>query len=117
KSGYTASQVQLQRAGILRLKGEMSQARSLLNKMEDQASHNAEYHFQLASLLLLEGQRLNAIRHLERAVELDPGHTGPLFQLGHANELSCNDDDADVYFERCLNHTPLNVGLLLNLGF
>ncbi|HWY85463.1 MAG TPA: DNA-directed RNA polymerase subunit alpha C-terminal domain-containing protein [Gemmataceae bacterium] len=116
KSGYTASQVQLQRAGILRLKGEISQARNLLNKLEDQASHNAEYHFQLASLLLLEGQRLNAIRHLERAVELDPGHTGALFQLGHANDLSGNDEDAVVYYERCLNHPPLHVGLFMNLG-
>ena len=116
KAGYTASQVQLQRAGILRLKGELTQARSLLNKLEDQASHNAEYHFQIAGLLLLEGQRLNAIRHLERAVELDPGHTGALFQLGHANDLSGNDDDAVVYYERCLNHPPLHVGLLMNLG-
>jgi DNA-directed RNA polymerase subunit alpha len=116
KSGYTASQVQLQRAGILRLKGEVSQARTLLNKLEDQASHNAEYHFQVAGLLLLEGQRLNAIRHLERAVELDPGHTGALFQLGHANDLSGNDEDAITYYERCLNHPPLHVGLLMNLG-
>jgi len=116
KSGYTASQVQLQRAGILRLKGEVTQARNLLNKLEDQASHNAEYHFQVAGLLLLEGQRLNAIRHLERAVELDPGHTGALFQLGHANDLSGNDEEAVTYYERCLNHPPLHVGLLMNLG-
>jgi DNA-directed RNA polymerase subunit alpha len=116
KSGYTASQVQLQRAGILRLKGELNQARNLLNKLEDQASHNAEYHFQLASLLLLDGQRQNAIRHLERAVELDPGHTGALFQLGHANDLVGNDEEAVAYYERCLNHPPLHVGLLMNLG-
>ncbi len=116
KAGYTASQVQLQRAGILRLKGEVKEARTLLTKLEDQASHNAEFHFQMASLLLLEGQRLNAIRHLERAVELDPGHTGALFQLGHANDLSGNDDEAVVFYERCLNHPPLHVGLLMNLG-
>jgi DNA-directed RNA polymerase subunit alpha len=116
KSGYTASQVQLQRAGILRAKGEFTQARNLLNKLEDQASHNAEFHYQLASLLLLEGQRQNAIRHLERAVELDPGHTGALFQLGHANDLAGNDEDAVVFYERCLNHPPLHVGLLMNLG-
>src|SRR5262245_57116864 len=47
KSGYTASQVQLQRAGIYRQKGELKEARAILAKMEDQASHNAEYHFQL----------------------------------------------------------------------
>jgi DNA-directed RNA polymerase subunit alpha len=116
KSGYTASQVQLQRAGILRHKGEVTQARNLLNKLEDQASHNAEYHYQLASLLLLEGQRLNAIRHLERAVELDPGHTSALFQLGHANDLAGNDEDAVTYYERCLNHPPLHVGVVMNLG-
>src|SRR5262245_7610527 len=34
KSGYTASQVQLQRAGIHRQKGERPQARTLLNKLE-----------------------------------------------------------------------------------
>ena len=116
KSGYTASQVQLQRAGILRHQGELTQSRNLLNKLEDQASHNAEYHYQLASLLLLEGQRQTAIRHLERAVELDPSHTGALFQLGHSNDLAGNDEDAVVYYERCLNHPPIHVGLLMNLG-
>ena len=50
KSGYTASQVQLQKAGIHRLRGETKEAKSLLQKLEDQASHNAEYHFQIASL-------------------------------------------------------------------
>src|SRR6202163_4561827 len=35
KSGYTASQVQLQRACILRFKVEVNQARHLLNKLEE----------------------------------------------------------------------------------
>ncbi|MCI0638735.1 MAG: tetratricopeptide repeat protein [Gemmataceae bacterium] len=116
KSGYTSSQVHLQRAGIYRLRGELPQARNMLSKLEDQASHNAEYHYQLASLLLMEGQRSPGIRSLERAVELDPGHTGALFQLGHANDLAGNDDDAVSFYERCLNHPPLHVGLLMNLG-
>lgn len=116
KAGYTASQVQLQRAGIYRLKGESAQARNLLSRLEDQASHNAEFHFQTACLHLLEGQRANAIRHFERAVELDPGHTGALFQLGHANDLAGNDDEAVTFYERCLNHPPVHLGLLMNLG-
>src|SRR5205814_9918118 len=49
KSGYTASQVHLERAGIYRQKGELKEARTVLRKLEDQASHSAEYHFQLAS--------------------------------------------------------------------
>jgi DNA-directed RNA polymerase subunit alpha len=116
KSGYTASQVQLQRAGIFRRKGDLGQARTVLQKLEDQASHSAEYHFQLASCFLSEGERGQAIRHLERAVELDPGHTGALFQLGHANDLAGNDQEAISYYERCLNHPPVHIGLLVNLG-
>jgi DNA-directed RNA polymerase subunit alpha len=116
KSGYTASQVNLQRVGIYRQKTDLTQARNVLSKLEELSSHNAEYHFQLASVLLAEGERDNAIHHLERAVELDPGHTGALFQLGHANDLAGNDDEAITYYERCLNHPPVHVGALMNLG-
>ena len=116
KSGYTASQVQLQRAGIYRLQGNITQARTVLNKLADQASHSAEYHFQVASCDLSEGERTAAIRHLERAVELDPSHTGALFQLGHVNDSAGNDEEAISCYERCLNHPPVHVGLLMNLG-
>ena len=119
KAGYNASQVQLMRAGILRQKGELSQARTLLNELEQKeklSSHSAEYHFQLASCYLAEGDRPTALKHLERSVELDPGHTGALFQLGYANDLAGNDDDAIGYYERCLKYPPVHVGVLMNLG-
>jgi DNA-directed RNA polymerase subunit alpha len=116
KAGYTASQVQLQRIGILRQKGDLTQARAILTKLADVSTHSAEYHFQLASCHLAEGERLTAVKHLEKAVELDPNHTGALFQLGHANDLAGNDDEAISYYERCLNHPPVHVGALNNLG-
>jgi len=116
KLGYTATQVQLQRIGIHRLKGDIAQAKTILHKMEELSSHSAEYHFQLASCHLAEGERLKAVTHLERAVELDPGHTGALFQLGHANDLAGNDDEAIGFYERCLKHPPIHVGTLKNLG-
>jgi DNA-directed RNA polymerase subunit alpha len=94
----------------------LKQARNILAKAEDQASHNAEYHFQLASCLLAEGDRDTALKSLERSVGLDPGHTGALFQLGHANDLAGNDDDAIGYYERCLSYPPVHVGVLMNLG-
>jgi DNA-directed RNA polymerase subunit alpha len=84
--------------------------------MEDQASHNAEYHFQLSGCFLDEGDRQAAIRHLEKATNLDPGHTGALFQLGFANDLAGNDDDAISYYERCMNYPPVHAGVLMNLG-
>jgi DNA-directed RNA polymerase subunit alpha len=116
KAGYTAGQVQLLRAGILRHKGQLAESRALLGKLENMASHSAEYHHQLAGIHLAEGERGPAVRHLEKAVELDPGHTGALFQLGYANDLAGNDDEAITYYERCLNHPPLHVGVLMNLG-
>lgn len=119
KAGYTASQVKLMRTGIYRQKGDRTQARSLLSELEQKeklSNHSAEYHFQLASCFLDEGERSVAIRHLERAVELDPAHTGALFQLGHANDLAGNDDEAMTCYERCLNHPPVHVGALMNLG-
>src|SRR5207253_7137833 len=48
KSGYNASQVQLQRAAIYRQRNELDKARALLEKLGDLAKHNAEYNFQLA---------------------------------------------------------------------
>ncbi len=117
KAGYNASQVQLQRAGIYRQKGDLTQARNMLNKLGSQlATHSADYHFQLASCYLTEGERNTAVTHLERAVELDPSHTGALFQLGHANDLAGNDDEAISYYERCLKYPPVHVGVLKNLG-
>ena len=116
KSGYTTTQVQLQRVGIYRLKGDLHHARQVLAKLEDLGSHSAEYHFQLASIFLGEGERSQAIKSLERAVELDPNHTGALFQLAHANDLAGNDDEAISLYERCLKHPPIHVGALVNLG-
>ncbi|HKB39699.1 MAG TPA: DNA-directed RNA polymerase subunit alpha C-terminal domain-containing protein [Gemmataceae bacterium] len=117
KSGYNASQVQLQRAAIFRQRGDVDKARAILDKLGDQLEkHSAEYHFQLASIYLAHGERDPAIKALERAVELDPGHTGALFQLGHANDLAGNDDEAINYYERCLKYPPVHVGTLKNLG-
>jgi DNA-directed RNA polymerase subunit alpha len=116
KSGFAGGQVQLQRVGIYRQQGDVNHARSILSKLQEMSSHSAEYHFQLASCFLGEGERSQAIRHLERSVELDPGHTGALFQLGHANDLAGNDEEAVSYYERCMSHPPVHVGALMNLG-
>jgi DNA-directed RNA polymerase subunit alpha len=116
KAGYTSSQVQLQKAGIHRLQGDLKDARGVLTKLAELGTHSAEYHFQLASVHLAEGERLKAVEHLEKAVQLDPGHTGALFQLGHANDLAGNDDEAIACYERALKHPPVHVGTLKNLG-
>jgi DNA-directed RNA polymerase subunit alpha len=116
KAGYNTNQVKLQKAGILRLQDDLGQARAVLKEVENQASHNPEYHYQAAECFLQEGIRDKAIHHFEKAVELDPSHTGALFQLGHCNDLAGNDEDAIGFYERCMNHPPIHMGLLMNLG-
>src|SRR5262249_55229491 len=56
KSGYTSSQVQLQRAGLFRHQGKYKEARDTLGKLTELASHSAEYHFQNGMIQLEEGQ-------------------------------------------------------------
>jgi DNA-directed RNA polymerase subunit alpha len=116
KAGYNASQVRLQKAGIYRLKGDVAEARKQLAALAELANHNAEYHYQMGSCNLAEGDRQGAVKLFERATSLDPGHTNALFQLGHANDLAGNDEEAINCYERCLKHPPLHVGTLINLG-
>jgi len=116
KLGYNPSQVQLQKIAIQRIKGHGSQAKSALAKLEELSSHSAEFHYQKAGILAEEGDKLASIKHLERAVELDPSHSGALFHLAQANDLAGNDDDAIGYYEKCLKHPPIHVGVIKNLG-
>ncbi len=76
KAGYAAPQVQLQRAGIYRAKGDVAQAKQALVKLEEQSGFSSEFHFQMAGVHLAEGEKVKAIKSLERSTELDPGHTG-----------------------------------------
>jgi DNA-directed RNA polymerase subunit alpha len=118
KLGYTASTVRLQRAGIYLKKNDLAKVREYLGdaKKEGLESHSAEFHFQTAGLLNAEGDQMTAIKHLERSVELDPSHTGALFQLGYYNDLAGNDDDAIGFYERCLKQSPVHIGAVNNLG-
>ena len=116
KLGYTASQVQLQRAGIYRQKGDLDQARTILTKLEDQASHNAEYHFQLASCYLAEGERPQADqapgagRRARPRPHRRPVPARPRQRPGRQRRRG------HPYYERCLKHPPVHVGMLKNLG-
>jgi DNA-directed RNA polymerase subunit alpha len=116
KAGYSAPQVQLQRAGIHRLRGEVKESKAILGKLEELSKYSAEFHFQIAGVAKAEGERAKAIQSYEKAIEIDPGHTGSLFELGYANDLAGNDDEAIGYYERCLKYPPVNKGVLNNLG-
>lgn len=116
KSGYAAQQVQLQRAGVHRLQGQLTEAKGLLVKLKDAAAHNAEFYYQEGGIAEAEGDVPRAAKHYERSVELEPRHAGALFRLGFLNDLQGNDHEAIGYYERCLKYPPIGKGVLYNLG-
>jgi DNA-directed RNA polymerase subunit alpha len=116
KSGYSAQQVQLQRAGVLRLQGHPGDAKTILSKLKDAAAHNAEYYYQEGGIAEAEGDSVRAAKHYERAVELEPRHAGALFRLAFLNDLQGNDHEAIGFYERCLKYPPIGKGVLYNLG-
>ncbi len=116
KTGFAAQSVQLQRAGVLRALGEVTQAKAILAKYKDMAAHNAEFHYQDGSVAEAEGDTPRAAQCYERSVQLDPSHAQALFRLGFLNDLAGNDDAAIDYYEKCLKHPPVGKGVLQNLG-
>ena len=116
KAGYAAQQVQLQRAGVLRLQGKVGEAKAVLAKLKDAAAHNAEYYYQEGGVAEIEGDTPRAAKGYERAAELDPRHAAALFRLAFLNDLQGNDHDAIGYYERCLKYPPIGKGVLYNLG-
>jgi DNA-directed RNA polymerase subunit alpha len=116
KSGYSAQMVQLQKAGVLRLRGHNAEAKTLLAKLKDAAAHNAEYYYQEGSLAESEGDKARAAKFYERAIELDPTHASSLFRLAFMNDLEGNDNEAIGFYERCLKYPPIGRGVLYNLG-
>jgi len=116
KSGYAAQQVQLQKAGVFRLQGQLGEAKAILTRLKDTAAHNAEYYYQEGALAEVEGDLVRAAKFYTRAVELDPRHAAALFRLGFLNDLQGNDQEAIGYYEKCLKYPPVGKGVLYNLG-
>ena len=81
-----------------------------------QGATRAEYSFQMGCILAERSDTFGAIEYFERAVDMDPHHTGALFRLANLNNQLGNDDDAIKLFERSLSRPPFFLGALINLG-
>ena len=93
------------------------QARSILDQARRPGQPQRRVSLPARQLLPRRGRASNARSSTWRKAEkFDPGHTGALFQLAHANDLAGNDDEAISFYERCLKHPPVHVGMLKNLG-
>jgi DNA-directed RNA polymerase subunit alpha len=116
EAGYDPVLCVLRRAGAIRLSGRLDEADQLLSKHAREAATRAEYSFQKGCLLADRGDTYGAIEYFERAVDMDPHHTGAMFRLAALNDLLGNDDEAIRLYEQSLSTPPLFLGALLNLG-
>ncbi len=116
ESGYDPVQCVLRRVGAIRLSGRIDEADQLLSKHAREAATRAEYSHQKGCLLADRGDTFGAVEYFERAVDMDPHHTGAMFRLAGLNDLLGNDDEAIRLYEQSLSTPPLFLGALLNLG-
>ena len=116
KLGYEPKKSELKRIGAVKLSGRTEDARKLLDASAAKASPIAEYHYQLGSLLVADGDLKHAAESLEKAIELDRDHTDALFELAYINDLYGNDELALDYYKQCTQKPPVPVAAFINLG-
>ncbi len=116
QNGFDPVHCTLLRAGILRQQGRIDEADELLSSIAREGATRAEYSFQKGCILSDRGDTYGAIEYFDRAVDMDPHHTGALFRLAGENNLLGNDEEAIKLYERSLSRPPFYVGALINLG-
>jgi DNA-directed RNA polymerase subunit alpha len=116
KAGYEPKRAELRRAGALRRSGKADEARKLVEKLAPQAGTVAELYYQRGSMLAADGALAEAAEQFEKALELDPDHTGALFELAYINDLYGNDEQAVSYYTQCIRRPPVPLAALINLG-
>ena len=114
--GMDSPQVAMELIGALRLAGKTDKALALLEKAEPEAGGTADYFYQLGCCLEEQHQRSESIEAFERAVQIDPTHSGALFRLAYLNDMNGNDAEALELYQRVAENSPTYVNALINLG-
>ena len=108
------------RAGAIRQAGRLDEAEAIVRSTARAGATRAEYSFQMGCILAERSDTFGAIEYFERAVDMDPHHTGALFRLANLNNQLGNDDDANKLYERALSRPPFFLVFihqaLINLG-
>jgi DNA-directed RNA polymerase subunit alpha len=114
--GWDGVECTLLRAGAIRQAGRLEEAEQLIRSTARSGATRAEYSFQMGCILAERSDTFGAIEYFERAVDMDPHHTGALFRLANLNNQLGNDEEAIKLYERSLSRPPYYLGALINLG-
>jgi DNA-directed RNA polymerase subunit alpha len=115
KAGLTTPAVAIEHARTQIAAGEFDAADKILQGVA-QADRAADWHVAQARILETRGQRQDAIRTYEQALDLD--HTNPeaAFRLAYLADLEGDDEQAIDYYESLVGTGPVHVNALLNLA-
>jgi DNA-directed RNA polymerase subunit alpha len=117
KAGYPVDQCALAKAEAQRGAGDHKVALATLDALSGAVEQTAEYLYQRgATVAAISGNPTEVVALFERAVEVDPNHSGALFGLALENDRHGNDHEALKLYERSASRYPAHVGSLLNLG-
>ena len=117
KAGYSADECSLMLAEVQRLSGDPDAALATLDHLSGAVEQTAEYLYQRgATVAALGGNPTEVVALYERAIEVQPDHSGALFGLALENDRYGNDTIALNLYQKSCARFPAHLGALLNLG-
>ncbi len=116
-AGYPSELCDLAIAEALRYSGRKDEAMRILDNMFGPVEQTAEYLYQRgATVAAVGGSRVETVAYFQRAITLDPKHSGALFGLALEYDRAGNDDESFELYKRAASNFPSHVGTLINLG-
>ena len=115
-AGQDAFVCAMAQAEALRRAGQREEALAKVRAHQKSHDGEAELHYQKGRLLEADMNYEQAMEAFERAVDLNPQHSGALFRLAYWHDLRGNDDLALDYYEKAAAVRPVHAGVLVNLG-
>ena len=113
KAGYNNDDCVLREAETLRYADKPEEAIAKLDDLSGAVEQTAEYLYQRgATVSALAGNPDEVVRLYERAVDVDPQHSGALFGLALENDRRGNDEEALDLYKRSASRFPPSLGTL-----
>jgi DNA-directed RNA polymerase subunit alpha len=107
--------ISLEKVTVWRCASNFEAARSVLEKNKNYENVSADYHYQLARILELQGLYDKAVDNYKQAIELSPNHQKALFHLAYRCDLQGDEESAIDYYKQVTSSSTSYVNALLNL--
>ncbi len=108
--------VTLEKVAVYRAARNLDAAEKELKSCGNYKNVSAEYHYQLARLLEIQGQGDSAVDNFKKALELAPDYDKALFGLALRCDLMGDDELAIDCYKRIVGKRQCPVNALLNLA-